>query len=367
MEMILELVIKNIKNSFGNFRKIYVLLIVSQLISIVSIFFVYGIYGSFSAKIQELDIESYVIMADFEESSIGELKGCLSDIMNEIGSKVDYIFVSGASDNKMLSMYTEYYGGKYTLSEVAFINNVLQEGRTLTYEDAINESKVVYSQFSDEHKTGDILNIAGTEFEIVGVDKRGVDDLIIPFNSCPDLVRLSLVCFSFKELPSEKDYYAIKDVLEENFGYRLTIDEFEIMDQEEIISYRTIIIISIAIGVLSALSTCLLYGYIITQRRKQMVVCGLVGATKWMRLMINELEIMLVNIAVVIIGFVIFKFGLQEMITGIYENSVELYSTNAYLIMSLIYITCIFVFITILLHILNRETLTDMLRRTKND
>lgn len=46
----ISMVLRNIQNSFINFRKIFILLIVSQIISIMSIFFVYGIYGSYAAK-----------------------------------------------------------------------------------------------------------------------------------------------------------------------------------------------------------------------------------------------------------------------------------------------------------------------------
>ena len=365
--MIIELVVKNMKNSFRNFQKIYLLLIVSQLISIVSIFLVYGIYGSFSAKMKELDVNSYIIGTYFEESNIGELKSCMPEILDKIGNKIDYVFIAGGSKQGMISMYTEYHGGKYTLAEIQKEKNLLKEGRTLRYVDAENTEKVAYSQFTEEHSVGDTIDIEGTQFEIVGVDERSVNDIIIPFNSCPDTVRLSMVFFNFKRLPSEKDYYVMKDTFENTFQERVVIDEFALKDQEEIISYRTIIIISIAIGIISALNTCLLYGYIVTQRRKQMVVYGIIGATKEKRLMINELEIMLVNSIVVIIGFVIFRLGLQKWITTIYENSVELYNTKAYLIMMIIYVLCIFVFTILLLAVMNQEKLIDMLRRTKND
>lgn len=364
--MIFKIVVKNIQNAFKSCRKIYLLLIISQLVSVISIFFMYGIYGSYTAKMQELDINSYTIGACFEEGNIGTLKKCLPEILNKISSKLDYVFISGFSEEMMISMYTEYHGGKYTLAELVTRDNIVKAGRLLTYEDAVYGRNVIYSHLTNEYSVGDIISIGETQFEVVGVDKRNVRDIVIPFNSCPDNVELVMCYFNFKKLPTQKDYYAIKNAFENSFR-QFNIDEFELKDKEEIISYRTIIIISISIGIVSALNTCLLYGYIINRRRKQMVVYGIIGASKRRRLIINVLEVMFINIIVVMTGFAIFRIGLQDVITKVYENSVELYSIKAYIIMALIYILCIFIFTMVLLNIMNRKKLTDMLRRTKND
>lgn len=365
--MIITLVLKNIKNSFQSFRKIYLLLIVSQLISVISIFFVYGVYTSYSAKMQELDVNSYTIGTVFDEGDIGMLKECLPEIMEQMGRKVDYLFISATTEEQLICMYTEYHSGSYTVADTVSKNDILVSGRQLSHEDEKNESKVIYSMGGEKHKVGDKIDIAGVEFEVVGVDGKKARSIMIPFSSCPDDVSLWQLIFNFEQLPTEKEYKVIKNKLESVFGDRVTIDEFQLKDQETIISYRTTIIISIAIGLISALNTCLLYGYIISQRQKQMAIYGIVGASKGLRLMMNELEIMLVDIAVVIMGYVIFRFGLQDMITRIYESSVELYSINAYLIMMVMYVICIFVFTIFLLMVMNRDKLTDMLRRTKND
>lgn len=366
--MILKLILKSIKNSFRNFRKIYLLLIVSQFISIISIFFVYGIFTSYSAKMQELDIDSYQIGTQFDGGNIGTLRECLPEIMDQIGRKLDYIWVSATSDGFLISMHSEYHSGKYTPADLVLENGEAIAGRTLTYEDAVNENKVIYSD-NAEHKPGDSLNIAGTEFEIIGVNGiyNRSDTISMPFNSCPDDVDLHLVYFNFEQLPTQKDYDCIKNTFKNVFGDDVHIDEFQLQDQEAIISYRTTIIISIAIGLVSALNTCLLYGYIISQRQKQMAIYGIVGASKGLRLMMNELEIMLVDIVVVIMGFVMFRFGLEDVIATVYESSVELYSMKAYLLMMAMYVACILVFTMVLLTIMNRDKLTDMVRRTKND
>ena len=368
--MILKLILKSIKNSFRNLGKIYLLLIVSQFISVISIFFVYGIFTSYSVKMQELDIDSYIIGTQFEGGDIGTLRECLPEIMDQIGRKLDFIFISGSTEEWMISMHTDYHNETYTQADAIMENIKVKEGRNLTDEDALNENKVAFISGShSQYTVGDMVNIAGVEFEVVGTDVRGFgdDDIEIAFTSCPDNVDLFLVYFNFEQLPTQKDYDCIKNTFKGVFGDDVTIDEFQLQDQETIISYRTTIIISIAIGLVSALNTCLLYGYIISQRQKQMAIYGIVGASKGLRLVMNELEIMLVDIVVVLMGFVMFRFGFEDVIAMVYESSVELYSIKAYLIMMAMYVACILVFTTVLLTIMNRDKLTDMVRRTKND
>lgn len=48
-----------------------------------------------------------------------------------------------------------------------------------------------------------------------------------------------------------------------------TMDEFDIKNNDELTSYRTIIAISVSIGIISALNTCLMYGYIVSQRKNK--------------------------------------------------------------------------------------------------
>lgn len=365
--MIIKIVLKNIKNSFKNFRKIYLLLVISQLVSILSIFLIYGIFGNYSAKMKELDMDSYMIGTYFEEVNIGELKECLPEVLDQIENKVDYVFVGGYSDEIIISMYAEYNNGEYTLSKTLMESHELEDGRIILDRDVIKGNNVLYSKRIAEDKLGDKISISGTEFEVVGIDSREVGDVEISFNACPDEVNLMCVCFNFKQLPTSNDYNEIKDTFESAFGMNFSIDEFELQSQEEIISYRTVIIISIAIGVVSALNTCLLYGYIIRQRRKQMAVYGIIGAAKGVRLAINEAEIMFINLVTVGVGFVVFHFGIEKMIMAIYESSLELYNVNSYLMLMGIYIICIFIFTLVQLMIINRDKLADMLRRTYND
>ena len=110
------MVLRNIQNSFINFRKIFILLIVSQIISIMSIFFVYGIYGSYAAKIQEIELNTYRIGIDFEEAeknTVGTLKRNLPEVLDRINDKLEFVFVAGVSNHKLVAMRTKYIDGDF--------------------------------------------------------------------------------------------------------------------------------------------------------------------------------------------------------------------------------------------------------------
>ena len=98
-----------------------------------------------------------------------------------------------------------------------------------------------------------------------------------------------------------------------------------------------------------------------------MAVYGIVGASKTLRLAIQQLEIMLVSLAMELVGFLIFRFSLQDLLTQIYESGISLYGIRAYVVMLTTYTICIFVITHLMLKIMNREKLTDMMRRTRND
>ena len=367
--MMLKLIIKNIKTSLHSFRKVYWLMMISQLIAIISIFIAYGIFSSYSAKMLELDIESQSIGAYFSETEIctvGSLKNCLPEILDEYGDRLNYIFVAGADDDRMISMHSEYYNGGFHLSKEIDDKMVAMFGRKITDEDFINTKKVLFKIGTVNEE--DVVNIGDEKFEIIGENgDANLNGYCIPFTSCPDKVELAALSVRFNKLPTQSDYLLLKNVLKENFGERVTIDEFEIKDEEELISIRSIIMISLAVGMISALNTCLLYGYIISKRRKQMAVYGIVGASKALRLAIQQLEIMLVSLAMELVGFLFFRFALQDLLTQIYESGISLYGTRAYVVMLTAYALCIFLITHIMLKIMNREKLTDMMRRTRND
>ncbi len=379
--MIVKIAWKNIKNSMMEHRRIYLLMLFSQLIAVISIFSVVGIYCSYSAKMQELDIESYSLSAYFTDSQIKNLRECLTEILETEQERLDYVFIAGSWQEQVISMYTSYDGKYHSSSTIwnshqKFLEapNIEEEGRFLTEEDVTNGKKVLYSQRGDP--VGSKVEIAGVEYEVIGrsmqhmadgTDAPAVDDVIIPYTACSDQVKVFAVILNFRELPRQADYTVFKDGLEAAFGDKVEVEEFDILDEDTRISLRSVIVVSLMIGVISALNVCLLYGYIIGRRKKQMAIYGILGATNRICLAIQEMEILLVSVGAELAGFLIFRFVLQKVLVFVYEMEGAIYGQKTYLAIFFVYFACVLAITFVMLLFANREKLTDRLRRAQSD
>lgn len=367
--MIFKITLINIKNSIMHNRSMYMLLFVSQLVAVNICFFVYGIYSSYSASLQEIDINSCFINANFVEGenvTVGTLRNCITNIVDEMEDEIDYFYIGLLDENTIISTYTEYHNGIFESSDTIAKNNVDITGRYLNDDDFVNENKVAYGTTAE---IGETYFIGGEAFEVVGKDKDEVlrnRITIIPFVSAPNNLELMSMSIVFKNLPTKENYEKFKTVLEENFGYNVVLDEFPIRNTEELISIRTVIGISVVIGLIAALDTILLYSYIIEKRRKQMAIFSIVGAELRDRFAINEIEIMLISSVVSIGGFMLYKTIFEDITVKMAGVSVEIYNAKVYLIMLTVYLICVFV-ITYLGNWFNtRKNILEMFRRNAN-
>lgn len=363
--MVIKLALKNIKNSIVEFSREYSLLIVSQLVAVISIFFAYGIFGSYSAKMQEIDIDSYNFGATVEVGKVGQLRESLPEMLEGMQDRLDYVFIGGFQDDMRVSMYFEYDNGEYKSADTTNKNAPVDEGRNISDKDLRDGSNVVCISGDIEGMIGYTVDIGDTGFQVIGRRNIGANYLEIPFTAESDDLELFVISLIFEQLPKQSDYIMFRDTIEGLFGDEVIVDEFKLKDADEIISMKSIIVISVAIGIVSALNTCLIYGYIISRRKKQMAVYGIIGAAKGIRLLINEVEIMLVSASIVVIGFIVYRFGIEKKIVEVYASSVSVYGFKSYFIMIMLYMICIFVATYIMLNLVTSRRLTDMLRRAK--
>lgn len=365
----LRLALKNFLNSFLGNRSIYMLLIASQVVGVMIIFFVYGIYTSYSASLQEVDIESMEIYAEFvsdEACTLDEFRSIVPKLYEPFEKAVDYTFLGLSDSEGMLSTYWEYRQGDYHVASSLVGNaKVAEGGREITDSEYVKGERVV---FGGDKEVGESVFINGVEFEIVGKnEEEGLNRVLqVPVTSAPGDTDLYVLYINFNRLPKYSEYEHFRDTLKETYGDRVSVCEFDVKDAEELISIRSIIVISVAIGVLVALDTVLIYGYIISKRRKQMAISSIVGARGWQRFAINEIEIMFVSVIVAVISYFIYRFGLEEMVIKLSETSVELYSNKVYGMMIGLYLASIFVITYIATFINSRKNLVKMLRGSKN-
>lgn len=350
----LSLVFKNIKNSILGYRSIYIILIVSQLITSVMLFFVYGVFGSFNVELKEYEAKDVRVHAYFNEDvKLYQLKRCLPVVLEKVQNRMEFVAISGRDENVNVSIRDAYRDGNFRMADFVLELESLLEGRWITEEEATFGDKVVVLPYNGS--VGDTVVIAGESFKVVGVTNNKASaehsdklQAYVPFISAPDELSISSCLIQFKQLPTQEEYDLFKNALEAELGNAVSFPEFEIKDEEEIVSIKTIIAMSVLIGIIAALDTALLYGYILKRRKKQMAVYGIVGIKHFQRVFINELEILLISIITTSIGFILFKYVLEDIVNRVYENAYSVYTTQAYIMMIAIYIFSVLLATTII-------------------
>lgn len=370
--MIIKISVKNIKNLFLHFKSMAVLLFVSQIIAILTVFFVYGIYNSYRAYLLAMKEAEYTMEAYFESGSqvptMGELKGCFETVLKETEDRLDYFYIFPAYESTLMNIYNEYKDGKYSYSRTVAKNTKPDKGRMMTDEEVDSGEKVIYGQ--NIGNVGDTYKIGGTEYEVVGIESfLGHDDsriiVDISYPACDDNAKLVCIILNFSKLPRMNDYLTFRNTLKKQFGDRVSIKEYKMLDLEQAISYNSVIVFSLAAGLMAALDTCLLYGYILRKRRKQMAVFRLVGLGRIRMFLINEAEIMIISIITAMAGLGIFRLAFEKIITTLYDNNV--YTSEIYLRMTGIYLFSIFVITSVMMIIYANSNVMGMIRRSGND
>ena len=364
----ISLAFKNFINSFTKNRSIYTLLIVSQLVGVLIIFFVYGIYTGYSASLQEMDADSMELYADFdaeEDSVLDELRDIMEELYKPFEKYVDYTFLGIADSKGMLCTYYEYREGKYHIASSLMENRKTDEnGRYFDDSEYVRGDKVV---FGSDKEVGEYLDINGEEFLVVGNNEEHSSHMIeVPVTSAPGDTNLYVLIINFDRLPRQAEYNHFKETLEGTFGNRVNVRGFDIKDMEQLISINSIITISVIIGVLVAVDTVLIYSYIISKRRRDMAIFGIVGAKRRQRFLVNQIEIMGLSTVVAVIGYVIFRCGIQDFVVEFCDISVELYNDKVYGIMMIGYIVCVFTITYIASFVNTRKNILRMLRGYKN-
>lgn len=213
---------------------------------------------------------------------------------------------------------------------------------------------------------GDTYTIDGEEYEIVGIKKRvfNPDEKSghIPLSSCTEGITSGSVALIFKQLPTKSDYDTFSSVLKKYYGNNVIVHDFEAMNVDDIIAYNSIIILALAIGVVAALDTILVYNYLMKKRKKQMAIFGIEGAKRIHQILINETEVLIITVLTAVTGVTIFRLVIEKILMEVYEIGIAIFSVKVYGIMLLAYIGCIFMGTLVMTVINSRKKVLDMRR-----
>ena len=348
----LQLALKNIKKSFDAYRNIYVLFLVSQLVSVIVLLFSYGTVTSYELKkVEQTANGSYVYARFIEPVSVVSVRDVIPEIVEPMNERVLYTFVEIESpyDELDITCIMGYSNGRYSMPSKYFSMDRLYEGRYIDEVEMNDGSKVAfgyldYESFKNgtEFSVGDEYTLFGEEYEIVGIiDGDSPARLTIPINSVTEDMKTSKISVEFNCLTAKGDYDSFAEVLNEKFPGNVKISDYGIVNFDNIIEYDSIIMLAIIIGIISALNTILIYNYLMKKRKKQMAIYRIEGAGRVQQIAICEIEVVLVTIITSVVGVLVFNCGIDELIIDAYNISIPVYTVKIYFIMLGIYIGCI--------------------------
>lgn len=373
--MWLKYVFKNIRSGFSKNKKIYITLILSQLVAVSIILFAYDIFCDYSRSLVEVDEECYMLEANITDDSdkiyMKELKACFEEILKQSEDRLDYFFIGLSTDIDCTStIHSEYKAEKYDYA-YSIINNInIEEGRIFSKDEINSNKKVIFTMNYGE--VGEKINILGDDYEIVGKAivrdsfgdiRGGFEEIEFPYTSCPDDASIYVIILNFKELPKSDDYKVFKDVLESNFGERIEVVDYKVKDIEEIISINTVIKLSMVIGLISAIDVMILYLYVLNSRKRKTAIYEINGAKKIHCILINEIEIALITIINTIISVVVYFTFRNRLLT---ESALtESNEMRDYIVLSGVYVLVIFIVSIVVLIIYSRKKIISVVKEGK--
>ena len=353
----------NIKNSLSSYKKIYMLLLISQMVAVLVLFFVYGIVVSYeAAKVDKLSDSLYMGSRITEKSTITEMKDALPEILETVEDRLDYFAILVKDTDKKVIIINSYADGVYELPIEHFGNERLLSGRYMTTEEINNGSKVVICGNSG-FKAGDTYIIGNETFEIAGIiNTHEMEYTAMSLNSCPEELVVSRLDLVFSKYPKQSDYDTFVNVMKKRYGNNVVFTEFNLMETDDIIAYDSIIVLALAIGVVAALDTILVYNYLMKKRKKQMAIFGIEGATRLQQILINETEVAIITVITSLVGVIIFRLAVERVIMEVYKIGISIFNIKVYGLMLLAFIGCILLGAFVMTVINTRKKALDMRR-----
>ena len=362
---------KNIKNFIKDDLLVFIMVVMTVVVSAFMIHFSYGVFQNYEIKKESISEEQnfIVIRGDYEFEEIidesfdgGPYKladyngetvtvGMLKTFGEELDKRV-YDKIIGVSTGVNFHNYNipcnfGYYDYGIGLSKEAYKNakNGLMgiTGRYFTEED-FREGRKVAIVFDYEHvnvgscpltmeqlydekhiKLGDEL------FEIIGYHGGYPDTPKIPITAMSDDTQvIASIVIDFEDSVTLYEYKNVCEAAQKAFGDIVWVDPVKLPNVDTIRLYNTMIIIAVIISAIAAINFAILYRYILRKRYKQisyMRLCGMkYSGTVFMYLG----ECLLISIPVYMITAFSFAKWILPWMSDMYAYGFESYNIYVY-------------------------------------
>lgn len=388
----IKYIFKNISSTIKESFLISVLYIACLLASITVILFSHGVYQNYETKLLSTDAGESLRqdLAYFSVGNVSEVTECegvtsyfsdetfpLSDfrkfldilddktkasftgflIFYDFEDTYDFVDEDGTSVDSRIEYDKNAH--QYGLYSTYYSNIFASDGRLITQEEELNGDMVItLPNGSDKKLIGQKVKFLGQEYEVVGIQGKN-PYYTVPFKTIPDSMPIDYFSFLIDKPITTDVYKRITTALTEVFGNEINLPIFETVDESEQTFYVSVMAISVALSILSAINLVLLFRYILSKRRKKFAIYRVLGLPKFKVRLMCLIEIIGINTLGFLLCAVIFHYFLIDIISKVFSKFGEVYYLSTYLYLFAIFIGVIFILTEVVLRIhISRYPLT---------
>lgn len=238
-------------------------------------------------------------------------------------------------------------------------------GRYITQQEELEGKPVIYlPPDSDTNLLGKTVEFLGMKLEVIGIDgPKGMSDYIVPFKILPDDLTFSTLSFLVDKPITTDTYRKIKVAFESVYGDNVNFPDFETVDPAEQTFYASIMLISIALSVLSAINLAILFRYIMHTRRKTLAILRLSGCTRIKVRIMYLAEVAGISIIIFAICSALYNYLIMPRLTFAFPKIQEVYNIKTYLYLFAIFIVILLAAINIIFSLKVEKQPVDMLKK----
>ena len=369
----MKYIVRNLKTLLCNEPIIAILMFLCVLVSSTVLHFAYGLYQNYSAKLlsdKSSSNELHITIMDGNSITQSKLRECLFSLPDEINNVVGiYLVTTNMECNdpdpfiNTMEIRFSVDKNKITPSE-SFMEIIKSEGQLIgdyfsPKQEAMGENVAIiptdkeYLQYTKtEEKDGNLfVTIQNKEFRVIGKINT-IYYPTIPFEALDDETTFQgTIVISLKDdrYLTKYEYSKISDTFTACFGNNISIPRLNLPDEDSAKFYRTIMILSILISLISAVNYIMLYKYILQIRRRKFALFRMLGCRKSKILCISLGECAMIMLPCYLLAFILYVKLLIPIFTPLYPNMVSISSPKFYIVIFLCYFSISLIAILIMM------------------
>ena len=355
----------NIRKFFQYHKMLFILMIVSGIISTICLLFSFGLFQKTRQRSGVLTSEETFFCFDFyrEEGVVEiqkDMKSKVEQFRQFLGNDLDTqnnsmnILYRTFSDNEDKSFAASSYYYSYSNR---FSPQEIKENK---YMCDIHECYLEYV------KDG-MIELSGNKYKVTNIryGEEAFRFIIFPIESIPENSMLTSVSFDLKEQPTKEKIEEIQNKFTELFGVSVPILP-EAKDLMDVQINNMFYLYAVLIAIIIVLNLSLYFNYIFNINKREMRIMKLCGATSKNVSLIFISETMIELIAGYIIGNILFSLGALKIIRRSFINFDKYYSSQVYIITFLIFIFVSLIIVSIItVPYVNKVLSTDNRRESE--